>query len=224
MEKEKAKIKAKYQVKSISIGMGVGGMSCSGWHPGPEICEIKVLYDKGEEFYLSLADADGCPYYFKTAESTFNNQVLEIEDKSFWSELDKNNISGGCDYEEAFKNLDDDKKKLMPLVHLMANFIRPDKYLFETPEVKVCAKSVTYDYNDDNGRYKGSYKKLLEINKATYDKNRKYRIRGLALQAKYFLEDLEKDFDKLNEEEIKEKIDKIKELANKIKAEKDSVC
>ena len=215
MEKVK---EPKFRVKSISIGMGIGGMSCSGWHPGPQICEIKVLDSTGNEFYLSLADADGCPYYFKTAESTFNNQVQEIDNKKFWNEMDKNNIAGGCCYEEAFKNLDDDKKELMPLIHLMANLIRPDKFLFEIPEVKVCVRSVNYDYGDDNGKYKGSYKKLLESNKVTYDENLKCRIRGMALEAKYLLEKLAKDFDKYNEKEIQENVKEITELTNKIKA------
>ena len=221
MEKKKAKPMAKYQVKSISKGIGVGGRSCSGWSPGPEICEIKVLDDKGEEFFLSLAKSDEFPYFFKTKKSTFKQQVHEIDDKAFWKELNDNNIAGGWSFDEAFEYLDKKEKDLLPLLQFMAGLICPENYFFVTHDINVTTKVVNYDYGDEDGKYKGSYKKLIEKNKVSYDKNRKYRIRGLALQAKYLLEDLAEDFDKLDEKEIQEKIDEIKEYTDKIEAERE---
>ncbi len=221
MEKKKAGKEAQFQVKSISIGRGVGGMSCSGWHPGPDICEIKVVDHKGEDFFLSLSEADGCPSYCKTKESTFQKQVDEIDDEEFWEKLEDSMVTGGCDYEEAFENCESkEEKELLPLMQFMANLINPAGYYYDTPDIAIKTKTINYDYGDEIGKHKGTYEKLLEINRATHEKYRNYRIYQLGNRINYLIEDLQKDDNKLNEAEINKIIDEISELAKKLSAEK----
>ena len=221
-KKNKAKPLAKFQVKSISIGSGVGGMSCSGWHPGPDICEIKVLDDKGDEFFFSLSEADGCPCYCKTMESTFQKQVQEIDDEEFWEDLENNMVTGGCDYEEAFENCESkEEKELLPLMQFMANLLYPSGYYYDTSDVTVTTKTVNYDYGDERGKHRGSYEKLLEHNKVTHEKYRKYRISHLGNWIKHLLEnDLLKDIYKLEETKVDETIDEIAKTVKKLVAEK----
>lgn len=93
----------KYHVETASSGMASGGMTCSGWHPGPRITEIKVKPESGESFFLSVSDADGCPYYFKTEESTFDFQIEEPKDDEAWDELEAHTATCGMSFQEVFE-------------------------------------------------------------------------------------------------------------------------
>ncbi len=93
----------KYHVETASSGMASGGMTCSGWHPGPRIAEIRVRPISGECFYLSLSDADGSPYYFRTEESTFDFQIEEPQDEEAWDRLEAQTVACGMNFQEVFE-------------------------------------------------------------------------------------------------------------------------
>lgn len=114
----------KYLVESASSGTAYGGMTCSGWHPGPKIAEIKVKPEAGESFFLSVSDADGCPYYFKTEESTFDFQIEEPKDDDAWDELEAHTAACGMSFQEVFEmNMDSD---LLPLFFILESLSKEE--------------------------------------------------------------------------------------------------
>ena len=79
----------RYFIETVRSAYANGGMSCGGWHPGPETAEIKVKADDGEQFYLSISKYDGAACVYKTEESTFDKQIEEVHDEDFWDSLDR---------------------------------------------------------------------------------------------------------------------------------------
>ena len=79
----------RYFIETVRSAYANGGMGCGGWHPGPATAEIKVKADDGEQFYLSVSIFDYGICFYKTEESTFDNQTKEIQDDDFWENLYK---------------------------------------------------------------------------------------------------------------------------------------
>ena len=78
----------RYFIETVRSAYANSGMGCGGWHPGPATAEIKVKADDGELFYLSISRFDEGVCFYKTEESTFDNQIEEIHDQKFWDKLD----------------------------------------------------------------------------------------------------------------------------------------
>ena len=76
-------------IETVRSAYANGGMGCGGWRPGPATAEIKVRTDDGEQFFLSVSMFDYGICFYKTEESTFENQIEEIHDEEFWENLDK---------------------------------------------------------------------------------------------------------------------------------------
>lgn len=131
----------KYKVVSISYGQGDGGMSCSGWHPGPPVCEVKVSDDKGNKIYLSLTNVDGFVYGHKTEESTFLPQVRQIDDYLFWDKMEKSITLCIDNYRDPFEvnNGDED---FIPFFKFMANIVCPDHFSFDISDITINADKV----------------------------------------------------------------------------------
>ena len=85
----------RYFIETVRSAYANGGMGCGGWHPGPATAEIKVKADDGEQFYLSVSRFDYGICFFKTEESTFDNQIEEVHDQDFWDNLDKRMTADG---------------------------------------------------------------------------------------------------------------------------------
>ena len=126
----------KYKVVSISYGQGDGGMSCSGWHPGPPLCEVKVTDDKGNEIYLSLTNVDGFVYGHKTEESTFLPQVRQIDDYLFWDKMEKSITLCIDNYRDPFE-VNEGDENLLPFFKFMANIVCPDHFSFDISDITI---------------------------------------------------------------------------------------
>ena len=93
----------RYYIEDIKCDIGVGGIAC-GPVAGPVIAEAKVKSDD-EEFYMSLAEVDGIPNFFKTKESTYEMQLnQEMTDEEV--EVLQENYIKTEDYEEILSNKD----------------------------------------------------------------------------------------------------------------------
>lgn len=93
---------SRYYIEAIKYGEADGGIAC-GPVGGAIVAEVKIRIENGEVFYLSLADACGFPNFFKTLESTFEQQLQMDED--IISVLEDAFIETG-DYEEIFEKKD----------------------------------------------------------------------------------------------------------------------
>ena len=126
----------KFAIESISYGMADGGMSCSGWHPGPPVCEVKVSDNKGNEIYLSLTNVDGFVYGHKTEESTFLPQVRQIDDYLFWDKME-NSITLCIDnYRDPFE-VNKGDEDFIPFFKFMANIVCPDHFSFDISDITI---------------------------------------------------------------------------------------
>ena len=102
----------KYLIRNAKRGTGKGGMSCSGYMPGPDIAEAEIEDENGNVFWLCLAEVDGFPNFYRTDRSIFNlhMDIMEISDDDIeyvndkWIPIE--------DYEEIFSNPDDELTEL----------------------------------------------------------------------------------------------------------------
>lgn len=96
---------ARYLIESVQYGEAKGGMAC-GPVPGPIAAELKLRTDSGKEFFMTLAEYDGSPNFYRSAESTFE---LHIKPEDVTQEqinmLDSHYMSAGC-YEDIFEEQD----------------------------------------------------------------------------------------------------------------------
>ena len=74
---------ADYIITEARVDVADGGMAC-GPVSGPVIGEAKFTSDDGAYFYLSLAEVDGIPNFFKTPASTFEKHLETDIDEEFW--------------------------------------------------------------------------------------------------------------------------------------------
>lgn len=98
----------RYFIETVRSAYANGGMGCGGWHPGPATAEIKVKADDGEQFHLSISRFDDGVCFYKTEESTFDNQVEEIHDQEFWDKLDARMPAAGDSIDEILLESSDD--------------------------------------------------------------------------------------------------------------------
>ena len=94
----------RYFIESVKCGAGEGGMAC-GPVSGPVVAEAKVRTDNGEEFYMSLAEMEGIPNFFKSPKSTYEYQMNDDMDEEALEEFQSYFIETG-DYEEIFAQQD----------------------------------------------------------------------------------------------------------------------
>ena len=85
----------RFLIETVRSARANGGMGCGGWHPGPAIAEIKVNAEDGEKFYLSISVFEGTACFYKTENSTFEEQIEEVNDDDFWDSLDNHMIVYG---------------------------------------------------------------------------------------------------------------------------------
>ena len=85
----------RYFIETVRSAYANGGMGCGGWHPGPATAEIKVKAEDGEQFYLSVSRFDDGICFYKTEESTFDNQIEVVHDEDFWDNLEDKIITDG---------------------------------------------------------------------------------------------------------------------------------
>ena len=114
---------ARYFIEKVKCGIGEGGMAC-GPVSGPIVAEVKVREENGEIFYLSLAEVDGCPNFFKTEESTYNMQVFEEMTEEDADRLNEDYIPVGL-YEEIFQLTEEDDE-MFPLYRYLIYIVRAD--------------------------------------------------------------------------------------------------
>ena len=187
-EKKRAKDVAKFQIKSIYSGETSGAK----YGTGPVLGEIKVLDNKGEEYYLSHAYQDNCPIYFKTKESTFLRQVQVVDDKKFWDDLNDNYLIDGSSYWEVFEIDDKEIQDLMPLLLFLASIVSPEKYsLSDISDISITTKVVYYYDNEKEKIIRRSYEKLLQHNRDYHEE----RIKGIDEEIKYELKYIISSFD-----------------------------
>jgi len=68
------------------------------------LAEIHLQDDKGESFYLTLTEAEGCPMFFKTEKSTFDKQSEYDNDDEFYEELQEHAVAEYVSYDEVFED------------------------------------------------------------------------------------------------------------------------
>ena len=115
---------ARFFIEDIKCGLGEGGMAC-GPVSGPVVAEAKVKDDKGEVFYLSLAEVDGFPNFFQTEKSTYEMQVSQNMTDEDVSYLNDNYISVDGDYDNLFEMTEEDEE-LLPLLKYLTYIVRAD--------------------------------------------------------------------------------------------------
>ncbi len=98
----------RYYIETVRSGYANGGMGCGGWRPGPATAEIKVKTDDGDRFYLSVSKYDDGICFYRTQESTFDKQIEEVNDQSFWDELDDKITAAGDSLNEVLMDSSDD--------------------------------------------------------------------------------------------------------------------
>ena len=148
---------ARYFIEEVKCDIGVGGMAC-GPVAGPIVAEAKVREDNGESFYLSLAEVDGCPNFFKTEESTYDMQVSMDMTEEDADRLNEDYLPLGL-YENLLE-LSEEEDEMYPLYRYLMYIIRADcgecerfqketegKYLDEF-EIPMC--DLEEDYLEDN--------------------------------------------------------------------------
>ena len=163
---------ARYFIKNARFGADKGGSAC-GPMCGPVVAEIEVKSDDGEIFYMSLAEVDGIPNFFKSEKPMFEMHLdSENDDVAYFTE---HFIDTG-DYFDIYRYNDDEffpiYRYLMYLVRSNDNldeFVEnsTEKYLdeitvpkfdldeeydeddFEIPEAKLDEMRVTCDFDEE---------------------------------------------------------------------------
>lgn len=117
---------ARFYIEDIKCGLGAGGMSC-GPVSGPVVAEAKVKDDNNEIFYLSLAEVDGFPNFFQTAESTYDMQVSQEMTDEDIDYLNDNYVDSDVegDYNNLFEMTEEDEE-LLPLLKYLTYIVRAD--------------------------------------------------------------------------------------------------
>jgi len=99
---------AKYQIKDVKCDVVGGDVGPCGPIPGVVVAEVELLSEAGETLFLSIAECEGIPNMYKTAESVFDKHFEDPIDDAFFDEL---NATGyidclGSSYEEFFEETD----------------------------------------------------------------------------------------------------------------------
>lgn len=117
---------ARYFIEDIRCDVGNGGMAC-GPVSGPVVAEAKVKDDKGEAFFLSLAEVDGLPNFFQTAKSTYDMQISQEMSDEDIDYLNDHYVDAGIegDYNNLFEMTEDDTD-LLPLLRYLTYIVRAD--------------------------------------------------------------------------------------------------
>ena len=97
---------ARYFIMNAKAGVGEGGMAC-GPVAGPIVAEAELRNEAGQEFFISLAEVDGMPNFFKTGYSTFREQLTFDMDDEMLEMLERSYVDTG-EYEEILTDPDPD--------------------------------------------------------------------------------------------------------------------
>jgi len=99
---------AKYQIKDVKCGVVDGGVGPCGPGPGVVVAEVELKSDAGETVFLSLAECDGIPNFYKTETSVYDKHFEDPIDMDFFDKLNEDGfVDGlGCGYEEFFEESD----------------------------------------------------------------------------------------------------------------------
>ena len=145
---------ARYFIESVKCGVGEGGMAC-GPVSGPIVAEAKVRTDNGDEFYMSLAEVEGIPNFFKSPRSTYELQVEEEMDDEELEEFQSYFVETG-DYAEIFEDPDPEWFQLYRyLIYIVrADWDDCEKFQEETAgkwldEIDVPASDLEEDYLEE---------------------------------------------------------------------------
>ena len=102
--RQEVRTMANYFIMDAKAGVGEGGMAC-GPVGGPIVAEAQLKNEAGQEFFISLAEVDGLPNFFKTDYSTFEEQLsFDMSDEEI-EMLDKSYMDAG-EYEELLTDPD----------------------------------------------------------------------------------------------------------------------
>lgn len=112
----------RYYIEDVKVGIGEGGMAC-GPVSGPIVCEVTLRDEDGELEYHDLLEIEGCPHFYTSMESCYEDLLAEEEDM-----IDElvNAGDGFCDYNEAFEDLESEDEDTVMIWRYLIYMVRAD--------------------------------------------------------------------------------------------------